>query len=661
MTDVFSIARILRAIIDVVCNMVVLKLVSYLFLGVFLSYGLGWPCTLTTVAVFLVYAATGGWRFIRVVIKTAPRDLRALRVLLTLKWSVKKYNRIGHSIPKLFQETVKKYPKKICFIFEDKKWTFQEVDLLTNAIANFFNESGIRQGHVVALVMENRPDLVFYWMGLAKIGAIGALINFNLREKSLLHCVQAAQAQCVVFSEEMASAVADISRDLPKSCNLFFMGSGQCPVVGAVSLDPLLEKSPTYTPPAPITKFTDRVFYVYTSGTTGLPKAAIISHSRFYYMASAVHMMLGLTDQDILYDPLPLYHTAGGIIGMGQAFLWGTTVVIKKKFSASGFWDDCLKYNCTAAQYIGEICRYLMAQPFRTTENQHRVRVMFGNGLQPGLWHDFQTRFGVNKIGEFYGATEGNCNIINIDNTIGACGFTSMIAPFMYPVTLIKVDEDNNIMRDRNGVCVRAKPGEPGELVGKIVAGDPLRQFDGYVSKEATDKKVAMNVFKKGDMAFLTGDVLIMDEYGYMTFRDRTGDTFRWRGENVSTFEVETTISKIIGLSDAVVYGVEVTGAEGRAGMAAIVDPEHKINLVQLCKALQEKLPPYSRPLFIRLMEKAADTTGTHKLKKTTLQTEGFNPHKTEDRLFYMNNKTGTYEPLTRDIYSDICKQKIRF
>ncbi|XP_052224361.1 long-chain fatty acid transport protein 1-like [Dreissena polymorpha] len=421
---------------------------------------------------------------------------------------------------------ITKYPKKICFIFEDKKWTFQ-------------------------------------------IGAIGAVIKFNLRERSLLHCVQAAQAQCVVFSEEMASAFADISRDLLKSCNLYYMGSGQCPVVGAVSLDPLLEKSPTYTPTAPITKFT--------------------------------------------------------------------------------------------AQYIGEICRYLMAQPFRTTENQHRVRVMFGNGLQPGLWSDFQTRFGVKIIGEFYGATEGNCNVINIDNTIGACGFTSMIAPFMYPVTLIKVDEDNNIMRDRNGVCVRAKPGEPGELVGKIVAGDPLRQFDGYVNKEATDKKVAMNVFKKGDMAFLTGDVLIIDEYGYMTFRDRTGDTFRWRGANVSTFEVETTISKIIGLSDAVVYGVEVTGAEGRAGMAAIVDPEHKINLVQLCKALQEKLPPYSRPLFIRLMAKAADTTGTHKLKKTTLQTEGFNPHKTEDRLFYMNNRTGQYEPLTLDIYSDICKQKIRF
>ncbi|WAR31240.1 S27A1-like protein [Mya arenaria] len=588
MSDVFSVARSIRATIDGCFNMLVLKLVSFFLLGVFFSYYLGLSCTLTTLAV-------------------------ALKVLLTLKWAVKKYNQSGMSIPKLFQETVRKYPNKTCFIYENKTWTFQEVDLITNAIGNFFNEAGLGKGSVVALVMENRPELVFYWLGLGKIGAIGALINFNLREKSLLHCIQAAQAQGIVFSEEMTPAIAEISQDIPKSCLMYYMSSVACPIPGVISLDPLLEKSPTYKPPEPLTKFTDRLFYVYTSGTTGLPKAAIITHSRYYYMASAINMFLRITPEDVLYNALPLYHTAGGIIGTGQALLWGTTVVVKKKFSASRFWDDCIQYNCTAAQYIGEICRYLIAQPVKLADKQHRVRVMFGNGLQPGLWEDFQARFGVNIMGEFYGATEGNCNIINFDNTIGACGFTSVIAPFMYPVTLIKVDS------------------EPGELVGRIVTGDPLRQFDGYVSKDATDKKVARDVFKKGDLAFLTGD------------------TFRWRGENVSTFEVETTISKIIGLS-----------SEGRAGMAAIMDPESKINLADLHKALHHSLPPYSRPLFIRLLDQAADTTGTHKLKKTTLQAEGFNPNVVKDRLFYMNTKLAQYESLTKSVYEDICKQKIR-
>ncbi|KAL4219699.1 hypothetical protein ACF0H5_022269 [Mactra antiquata] len=660
MTSVFSVARSIRTVAHTFCNMLALKLIAFFGLGVFLSYYLGWTCMLTTVTVFAVYLVTGGWKFVKVVIKTLPRDLRALSVLLTLKWNVKKYNNTGSSIPKLFQQTVEKFPNKPCFMYEDKTWTFKEVDLLSNSIANYFYEAGYRPGHVVAILMENRPEVVFYWLGLAKIGAVGALINHNLRDKSLLHCIEAGEAQGVVFTQELASALQDISKDLPRDIGLYFIGQGSANVTNAISLNPALDKSPTYCPPAPRTKFTDKLFYVYTSGTTGLPKAAIISHSRFYYMSCAVNSFLQITSEDVLYDALPLYHTAGGIIGVGQAFLRGTTVVIKKKFSASKFWDDCVQYKCTAAQYIGEICRYLMAQPHRSSETQHKVRVMFGNGLQPALWREFQKRFGVEIMGEFYGATEGNCNIINFDNRVGACGFTSMIAPFMYPVTLIKVDEDNNIVRDSNGVCVRAKPGEPGELVGKIVTGDPLRQFDGYVSRKASDKKVATDVFKKGDMAFLTGDVLIMDEYGYMYFRDRTGDTFRWRGENVSTFEVETTISKTIKLNDAVVYGVEVPGSEGRAGMAAIVDPDNQINLVELNAALQKSLPSYSRPLFIRLMRKAADTTGTHKLKKTTLQAEAFNPNIITDRLFYMNTKTGHYESLTPQIYQDICDRKLR-
>ncbi|XP_045194546.2 long-chain fatty acid transport protein 4-like [Mercenaria mercenaria] len=660
MTTAFSVARYIRTVVDLVCNMWALKLVSFFMLGVFFSYYLGLSCLLTTLAVFGVYLATGGWRFMKVVIKTLPRDLRALSVLLTLKWNVKKYNNTGSSIPKLFQATVEKFPNKTCFIYEDKRYTFQEVDLLTNSIANYFYESGIRQGNVFAILMENRPEVVFYWLGLAKIGAVGALINHNLRDKSLLHCIHAAEAHGIVFSQELSPAVQDIAKDLPNTVQLYYIGQGSVSGVSAISLDPLLDKSPTYQPPAPKTRFTDKLFYVYTSGTTGLPKAAIISHSRFYYMSYAVNLFLEIGSDDILYNALPLYHTAGGIIGVGQAFLRGTTVVIKKKFSASKFWDDCVQYKCTAAQYIGEICRYLMAQPFRSSETQHKVRVMFGNGLQPGLWRDFQKRFGVKIMGEFYGATEGNCNILNFTNHIGACGFTSMIAPFMYPVTLVKVDEENNIVRDRNGVCVKAKPGEPGELVGRIVLGDPLRQFDGYVCKKASDKKVAKDVFRKGDMAFLTGDVLVMDEYGYMHFRDRTGDTFRWRGENVSTFEVETTISKVIKLNDAVVYGVAVPGSEGRAGMAAIVDPNDQIDLKELAMALQKSLPSYTRPLFIRLMRQAADTTGTHKLKKTTLQAEGFNPNIVKDRLFYMNTKTGQYESLTQQVYDDICNQKIR-
>ncbi|PVD22086.1 hypothetical protein C0Q70_17890 [Pomacea canaliculata] len=375
-------------------------------------------------------------------------------------------------------------------------------------------------------------------------------------------------------------------------------------------LDPHLARASILPPPSVDLSFKDKLFYIYTSGTTGLPKAAIVTHARFFYMSYGVNQLFRISSQDIIYNTLPLYHTAGGILGVGQLLHSGVTMVIRRKFSASQFWLDCVKYNCTVAQYIGEICRYLLVQPFRPEEQQHRVRLMFGNGVKPQIWRQFQERFGVSLIGEFYGATEGNCSVVNFENKVGAVGFTTRIAPFLYPVTLLKVDPANgDIVRDKHGLCVHAKPGEVGEMAGKIVTGRPAREFDGYVQKSATDRKIIHDVFRKGDRAFLTGDLLMMDELGYLYFHDRTGDTFRWRGENVSTSEVEAIISNHAGLKDAVVYGVEVPGSEGRAGMAAIADENFNLDLNALTIAMQKSLPQYARPVFLRLMT-SVDTTG---------------------------------------------------
>lgn len=378
-------------------------------------------------------------------------------------------------------------------------------------------------------------------------------------------------------------------------------------------------------------------------------------------MSYGVNQFYGIGPSDVIYDTLPLYHTAGGILGAGQMILCGATVVIRRKFSASQFWADCVKYQCTVAQYIGEICRYLLAQPHRPEETQHRVRLMFGNGIKPHIWRQFQSRFGVPLIGEFYGATEGNCNIVNFENRVGAVGFTSRIAPWLYPVTLVKVDPvTGEPVRDSQGLCVHVQPGELGELAGKIVKGNPVREFDGYVNKKATEKKILHDVFWKGDTAFMTGDVLLMDELGYLYFHDRTGDTFRWRGENVSTNEVEAVISSQVGLRDAVVYGVNVPGLEGSAGMAAIVDEDSSLDLEALAMALQRSLPPYARPVFLRLLP-TVDTTGTFKLKKTELRKEGFDPNAITDRLLYSNPAAqGKYAPLTPAVYADICSGKIR-
>ncbi|XP_059170137.1 long-chain fatty acid transport protein 1-like isoform X2 [Physella acuta] len=638
----------------------VIKCTGFLVLGTFFLFVLNLTLLWSLVALFAIYLATGGWRFMRVFALTATRDLNALRCLITVKLRVRRNLKNNMTVVKIFEGTVRKNPNKAFVHFQDQVWTFNDAKLYADKIANFFYDSGYRKGDVIALFTENCPQYIPLWLGMSKMGIVAALINFNLRDMSLAHCIKISEAKAVIFGENLVEAVKDIRLSLPQSTVYFCLGNVSQADFSAVNLDNAIETIPLYEIPTVNVKCSDRLFYVYTSGTTGLPKAAVVTNTRFCYMGYGVELMLDISPKDVIYISLPLYHTAGGIIGAAQAILSGTTLALRTKFSASQFWTDCVKYQCTVAQYIGELCRYLLAQPVRPEETQHSVRLMFGNGIKPQIWKQFQDRFGIKMIGEFYGATEGNCSIVNNRNKIGAVGFTTRILPFLYPITLIKVDlETNEVCRDKNGVCIKAEPGEPGELVGKIVKGDPVREFDGYVDDKATTKKVIRDVFSKGDLAFSTGDILVMDELGFFYFRDRTGDTFRWRGENVSTSEVEAVISNVVGLKDAVVYGVEVPGYEGRAGMAAIVDETGSINTHQLGLSLSRALPAYARPLFIRLL-KEADTTGTFKLKKTNLRDEGFNVTTIKDRIFILDQRTQQYQVLTPDVYKSVLDGRLR-
>ncbi|PNJ28571.1 SLC27A1 isoform 6 [Pongo abelii] len=567
---------------------------------------LGLPWTWSAAAALGVYVGSGGWRFLRIVCKTARRDLFGLSVLIRVRLELRRHQRAGHTIPRIFQAVVQRQPERLALVDAGtgECWTFAQLDAYSNAVANLFRQLGFAPGDVVAVFLEGRPEFVGLWLGLAKAGMEAALLNVNLRREPLAFCLGTSGAKALIFGGEMVA---------------------------------------------------DRLFYIYTSGTTGLPKAAIVVHSRYYRMAAFGHHAYRMQAADVLYDCLPLYHSAGNIIGVGQCLIYGLTVVLRKKFSASRFWDDCIKYNCTVVQYIGEICRYLLKQPVREAERRHCVRLAVGNGLRPAIWEEFTQRFGVRQIGEFYGATECNCSIANMDGKVGSCGFNSRILPHVYPIRLVKVNEDTmELLRDAQGLCIPCQAGEPGLLVGQINQQDPLRRFDGYVSESATSKKIAHSVFSKGDSAYLSGDVLVMDELGYMYFRDRSGDTFRWRGENVSTTEVEGVLSRLLGQTDVAVYGVAVPGVEGKAGMAAVADPHSLLDPNAIYQELQKVLAPYARPIFLRLLPQV-DTTGTFKIQKTRLQREGFDPRQTSDRLFFLDLKQGHYLPLNEAVYTRIC------
>ncbi|XP_060518623.1 long-chain fatty acid transport protein 4-like [Cylas formicarius] len=605
------------------------------------------------------------YRWIYVLFKTLPRDLLAGFRFAQLNFTIWKWERNQETIPKLFTKLVDKHPDKVAFYIEDRQWTFRQVEEFSNRVSHYFKSLGYKKGDTVALLMENRPEYVGIWLGLSKIGVVTALINTNLSSDPLEHCIGVAKSKAVIFGSDFSKVISDLT-DQTRRLELFEFKTGEKISSTPASVRCLkteLESQKTISPIVDIiaTQPRDKVVYIYTSGTTGLPKAAVISNTRFMFIVIGVHAMVGIKGDDVYYNPLPLYHSAGGMVAAGQTVIFGVTNVLRKKFSATNYWSDCRKYKCTISNYIGEICRYLLTVHGDGNAVEHDVKKMIGNGLRPQIWNKFRDTFKIQNIYEFYGSTEGNSNLINIDNKIGAVGFVPRYAYGLYPIILIKCDENTGEpIRNNEGFCTQCEVDEPGILLGKINPRKVHSEFTGYADEKATKKKILKDVFQTGDLYFNSGDVLVQDELGYYYFRDRTGDTYRWKGENVSTSEVEAVISSIVDLKDSAVYGVQIPGTEGRAGMAAIVDPQNTLDLDQLSKGVKSKLPAYAIPMFLRVLD-SAPLTGTFKLKKVDLQREGYDVSLVKDhRLYFYNAKLASYSPLTGDVYADIISGKMK-
>ncbi|XP_026294059.1 long-chain fatty acid transport protein 4 [Frankliniella occidentalis] len=596
------------------------------------------------------------------VLRTLPRDMHFLfRAIKTYK-EIKRIERKNACLADIFDEQVLARPDKVLIKHNGKEWTFRQVSDYSKRVANAFQRRGYVKGDVVAVFMNNCPEYVALWLGLSRLGVVAALINHNQRSKALVHSLTIAKSRAVVFGAELADAALEVKDQLGET-ELFQLHVAE-EVAAALppsveDLRAILDASPVSDPTAPRPGYKDALLYIYTSGTTGLPKAAKIVHSRYIAAGKGIPMLTGMVPEDVVYAPLPLYHSAGGMCAMGYGLAFGMTVVLRTKFSASAFIPDCVQHECTVVQYIGEVCRYVLTTPVKDSDTQHRIRLMIGNGMRPAVWQRFVDRFRVPHVVELYGSTEGNVTFFNFDNTVGAVGFLPRFLPeFIYPIGFVRVDQDSgDIIRGQDGLCQRCDINEPGMLVGYISDSDPSREFHGYLDKSSSEKKILRDVYVKGDKWFMTGDILVMDELGYIYFRDRTGDTFRWKGENVSTAEVEAVVSAAVGERDIAAYGVEVAGSEGRAGMVAIADPNGTLDLDKLAKEVDRHLPSYARPLFIRTVPRI-EKTGTYKIVKVNLQKQGYDPAAVSDPLF-VRQRDG-YSPLTAPVFQDIVSGKLR-
>ncbi|WP_249026114.1 long-chain-acyl-CoA synthetase FadD6 [Mycobacterium lacus] len=532
------------------------------------------------------------------------------------------------SIGTVFQDRAARYGGRIFLKFGrfgDQQITYREANATANRYAAVLAARGVGPGDVVGIMLRNSPNTVLAMLATVKCGAIAGMVNYHHRGDVLAHSLGLLDAKVLIAQSDLVGFVGEC-------------GASSGEVLTVEDLERFAATAPATNPvSASAVRARDTAFYIFTSGTTGFPKASVMTHQR-WLRALAVFggMGLRLKGSDTLYSCLPLYHNNALTVAMSSVINSGATLALGTSFSASRFWDEVIDSGATAFVYIGEVCRYLLNQPRKPTDRAHRVRVIAGNGLRPEIWGDFTTRFGIGRVCEFYAASEGNSAFVNIFNVPGTTGISPM------PLAYVEYDPDTGApLRDASGRVRRVAAGEPGLLLSPV---NRLQPFDGYTDPVASEKKLVRNAFRQGDCWFNTGDVMSPQGMGHAAFVDRLGDTFRWKGENVATTQVEAALASDASVEECTVYGVEVPRTGGRAGMAAIKLREGAgFDGQSMARAVYGRLPGYALPLFVRLVKSLEHTT-TFKSRKVELREQAYGPG-VEDPLYVLAGRDEGYVP----------------
>jgi acyl-CoA synthetase (AMP-forming)/AMP-acid ligase II len=566
--------------------------------------------------------------------------------------------------PKTGNRTFILLPPDAADSHQQTAWTYAEAyDNVLQYAAWLREEYKIEKNEVVAMDFTNKPQFVWTWFALWSLGAIPAFINTNLRNKAFVHSVQVSTTRILFVDPNIRDVLSDESTSELQASN---EGRGIEIVVLEETTEQAIKRKTPYRAPNEARSgktMKDSALLIYTSGTTGLPKAAHVPWDKTRGSAIAVGNLLQLKPEDRYFSAMPLYHTAASILCVSAILGVGCTYVMAPKFSPRTFMRQVVETDATAIQYIGEMCRYLTVAPPTPYDRAHKLRVAFGNGLRQDVWQPFKDRFGIDTIIELYGATEGigaQFNISRNDFSRGAIGRYNLISGLLNDLSqaLVKFDHDaDEPWRDPStGLCKRSQYNEPGEFVAKLDPKAIQDKFLGYLgNQKATDSKILRDVFAKGDAWYRTGDLLRQDREGRMWFVDRIGDTFRWKGENVSTAEVSEALGSHPAVKEANVYGVQLPGHDGRAGCAALLlrDGQSMDDALRrdLAAHVKKQLPKYAVPLFLRLVKGELEITGTVKQTKVQLRNEGVDPVQVgEDEIFWLPSQGAqdAYKPFSK-------------
>jgi fatty-acyl-CoA synthase len=567
------------------------------------------------------------------------------------------------TLPGLLNQLALTFGDRIAVTDEAESVTYLELVARCGQFRSWAIEQGLGKGDVIALLMPNCINLLAIWLGVSQMGCAVALLNIGLVGEMLLHALAAASPTHLIVHGDLTPVACDIERDL--SAEIWVCNDTRCGDIDACPK--ILDREAYATNPQMPAGHVDSTgpetaLLLYTSGTTGLPKAARITHYRLLEWSFWFAGMLNTTSEDRLYNCLPMYHSTGGVVGIGAILVNGGTIILRRRFSARQFWPDIVAERCTLFLYIGELCRYLINAPMHPLEHRHRIRMSFGNGLSGSVWQRFAERFAIPRVLEFYASTEGNVSLYNCEGKIGAIG---RVPPFLaerFPVALVVSDPvTGEPQRGADGLCLPCINGVVGEAVGRIgnKTHHETSSFDGYTDRIATESKIIRTVLRPGDKWFRTGDLMRRDHAGFFYFVDRLGDTFRWKGENMSTAQVASTIGECRNVAAAVVYGVEVPGCEGRAGMAAIMVVAG-FEIGEFNDDISSALPTFARPVFIRIAA-AFDLTATYKPIKNQLLREGYDPRQVMDDIFVKLPGAYAYKKLDADTHAQISSGSLSF
>ncbi len=548
----------------------------------------------------------------------------------------------------LVEQFAEKIPHNWTIFFEDIKWTWQKLNKVSNQVANYFLKSGFKSGETIAIMMENSLEILFVPLGINKIQGIVSYINIHQRKKALVHAFRISEPKWIMVDGDCLPFLLEIFDELNFEKNkVFVVNNSNLIDHNFINFEIEIERISNVNPP---TTYNSNLFTIstniFTSGTTGLPKAAPQNNVRLINPFTRVAMKL--TQDDIIYCPLPLYHSHALVNGWGTSLQIGCTYSFRKRFSASNFWKDIKKHNATCFYYIGEIPRYLLARPISEYVENNTLKQIFGLGLRKEIWDIFKSRFKIERIHEFYGATDGAGGLYNIEGRSGMLG--KITSPSVHAV--VKINQDTSeFIKNENGFLLQCKPGETGML---LVAISENSNYLGYKDKNQTEKRIIRNAFENDIIYLNTGDLINLHENNWVSFADRAGDTFRWKGENVSTLEVENILNSIPEIEICNVYGVEIPKHEGRAGMVAIKLKESgKFNPKEFADFIIENLPKYSIPIFIRIQNEL-EFTGTHKLRKINLRKQGYDINSIKDTVYFWNPITQSYKNLDKDDFTNI-------